>query len=218
MDPRAEAFDALEAVQRECLVYVADHSESQCSEGDAHVWPRALAHVLGSKDWWDAHYRGPTSDDRPPAAPLCSEVMRRTLGAYAAVSFIAVDEMQRQQVEHRLFREVTRPKEPSPAWVALAAIGEEVRNAVGEGRCPDDTEAFNAWSVVSFYVVNTRGAASGAEDAPAANRLRLRDFAAFPMPRRVSGRPLEGAAALGAARFAESRWTRWRKNLRLRGA
>jgi hypothetical protein len=218
VDPRAEAFDALEAVQRECLVYVADHSESQFSEGDDQVWQRALAHVLGSKDWWDAHYREAAADAGPPAAPLCAEVTRRTLRAYAAVSFIAVDEMQRQQVEHRLFREVTRPKAPSPAWVALAAIGQEVRNAVGEGRCPDDTEAFNAWSVVSFYVVNSRGSVSGAADALAATRMRLRDFVVFPLPRRVGGRPLEGAPAYGASRFAGSRWTRWRKNPRLRGA
>jgi hypothetical protein len=219
VEARAEAFDALEAVQRECVVYVADHSASQRSDGgdSAEVWEQALTHVLGSKDWWDAHYGKVTSHAGPPA-PLCSELKRRTLAAYAAVSFTAVDEMQRQLIEQRLFGEVTRPKAPSPAWVALAAIGQEVRNAVGESRCPDDKEAFNAWSVVSFYVVNTRGDTVGVGDAVAPTRLELRNFAVPSLPRRPAGRPLDGVPAYGTARFAGSRWMRWRKNPRLRGA
>ena len=235
MDLRTEAFEALEAVQRECMVYVADHWESQRSEHldggsseDEHVWQLALAHALGSKEWWDLHYREPTAERARPE-PLCFGVRQRTLGAYAAISFTAVSEMQRQQVEWRLFGAVTRPKAPSPAWAALSAIGQEVRSAVRDGRSPDDTEAFNAWSVVSFYVLNTCGAVSGVDRTLAENSLRRRDLAVFSLPRRLIDRkwsdgvdeaPDRDASPddFVAGRFAVSRWMRARKNPRLRGA
>ena len=235
VDPREAAFEALEAVQRECSMYVADHCEPEGSAGpDDSLWQQALDHALGSKDWWYAHYRQAAAGDEG-TTPLCTEVVRRTLSAYAAVSFTAVDEMQRQQVEWRLFGEVTRPKAPSPAWSALAAIGQEVRNAVRDGRCPDDTEAFNARSVVSFYVESTRGQAPVA-GPPGETQLSRRDFQVFSVPRRLVDRavactPTDSAGALPdvtdvadvaddrvAARFIVSRRLRIRRNPRLRGA
>jgi len=222
------------------MAYLADHSESHFSEdvedcscdckgsvaGGEHLWQHALAHVLGSKDWWDAHYRETTG--HAPGAPPCFEVMQRTLGAYAAVTFTAVAEMQRQQVEQRLFGEVTRPKESSPAWAALAAIGQEVRRAVRDARCPDDNEAFNAWSIVSYYVTSRRATLAGADDPDAEKRVRLRNFIVFPPPtplertveparpsdRRTFQDPadLVHAGVVGGLRM----WAR--RNLRLRGA
>jgi hypothetical protein len=240
VDPRAEAFEALEAVQRECLVYVADHCESRGSEGvrgqvggvgsadHERVWQQALAHALGAKEWWDRYYRDATAR-RCHTEPLCFEVRQRTLGAYAAVSFTAVSEMQRQQVERRLFGAVTRPEAPSAAWAALSAIGQEVRRAVRDGRCPDDTEAFNAWSVVSFYVLNTRGGIEGVEDPVAENPLRRRDLVVFSLPWQLAERTRPDgtdeapdrdtpADEFVAGRFAGSRWMRARKHPRLRGA
>ena len=239
MDPREEAFEALEAVQRECSVYVADHCEPRSSDrlggdlggggsADDDLWQQALAHALGSKEWWDLYYRDATAD-RASAEPLCFEVRKRTLGAYAAVSFAAVSEIQRQQVELRLFGAVTRPRAPSPAWAALSAIGQEVRSAVRDGRCPDDTEAFNAWSVVSFYVLNTRGAVSGVDGPAAGDPLRRRDLVVFSLSRRLAeSARLNGAGVASdrdasaddfvAGRFAVSRWMRARRNPRLRGA
>jgi hypothetical protein len=210
-------------------VYLADHSESP---NDGQSWPRALTHALGPKDWWDAHYRKSTTADAG-ASPLGPEVMRRTLGAYAAVSFTAIAEMHRQQVEWSLFGEVTRPKAPSPEWAALAAIGQEVRSAVVEGRCPDDTEAFNAWSVVSFYVMTTFAVVHDGGDSAPDRRVRRRDLAVFSSARRLDEQPVDRTAPdaapalpgasgsaddLVAAQFTASRWTWARRKLRLRGA
>jgi len=230
---REEAFTALEAVQRECRVYLADHCESPGPghTGDSGLWQRTLDHVLGSREWWEAHYRETTSEATGPP-PLCSEVMRRTLGAFAAISFTAVDEMHRQQVEWRLFGEVTRPRAPSPEWAALAAIGHEVRSAVRDVRCPDDTEAFNARSVVSFFLANTGASRPEVAGAPAETRLRIRDLVVFALPRRIANRPvapappdgagvlpeLAGAAARAPGQFVGSRWMRAIRNPRLRGA